>query len=145
MKTTKYAFNQDVPVIASADVVVIGGGPGGLGAAVMAARQGVRVLLVERYGYLGGMAVSGEVHPFMANHANSQTLDKPVYTEWIERMHAYLPPAAREAEMVTGEATNWRERMISRITPCWPWRISARRAWSCCSTARWSVLSAKIV
>jgi glycine/D-amino acid oxidase-like deaminating enzyme len=114
MKTTKYAFNQDVPVIASADVVVIGGGPGGLGAAVMAARQGVRVLLVERYGYLGGMAVSGEVHPFVANHANSQTLDKPVYTEWIERMHAYLPPAAREAEMVTGEATNWRERMISK-------------------------------
>lgn len=114
MKTTSYAFHQNVPVIASADVVVVGGGPGGLGAAVMAARRGARVLLVERYGYLGGMAVSGEVHPFMVNHANAQTLDKPIYTEWIERMRAYLPPAAQAAGTVTGEAMDSRERMISK-------------------------------
>jgi hypothetical protein len=114
MKTACHAFRQDVPVIASADVVVVGGGPGGLGAAVMAARRGARVLLVERYGHLGGMAVSGEVHPFMSNHAHGQTLDKPVYTEWIERMRAYLPPAAQAGEPVTGEATGRQERMISK-------------------------------
>ena len=114
MNTAGYTFHQDVPLIAAADVVVVGGGPGGLGAAVMAARQGARVLLVERYGYLGGMAVSGEVHPFMANHAGGQTLDKPVYTEWIDRMRAYFPPAALEGESVTGEATGRRERMISK-------------------------------
>ena len=32
---------------------------------------GARVLLVERYGYLGGMASSGEVHPFMSNHVDN--------------------------------------------------------------------------
>lgn len=42
-----------------ADVVVIGAGPGGLSAAIAAARQGVRVLLVERMGYLGGCLAMG--------------------------------------------------------------------------------------
>lgn len=42
-----------------ADVVVIGAGPGGLAAAISAARQGVRVLLVERMGYLGGCLAMG--------------------------------------------------------------------------------------
>ena len=41
------------------DVVVIGGGPGGLAAAVTAARAGKSVLLVERNGYLGGQLGSG--------------------------------------------------------------------------------------
>ena len=41
------------------DIVVIGGGPGGLAAAVTAARQGASVLLVERLGYLGGQLGSG--------------------------------------------------------------------------------------
>ena len=41
------------------DVVVIGGGPGGLAAAVTAAREGASVLLVERLGYLGGQLGSG--------------------------------------------------------------------------------------
>ena len=44
-----------MPVIARADVVVAGGGNAGVAAAVAAARTGASVLLVERYGYLGGM------------------------------------------------------------------------------------------
>ncbi|MBN2580352.1 MAG: FAD-dependent oxidoreductase [Pirellulales bacterium] len=47
----------------SADVAVIGGGPAGVCAATAAARLGVRVLLVERYGFLGGMASAGMVNP----------------------------------------------------------------------------------
>jgi hypothetical protein len=45
---------REAPVLAEADVVVAGGGPAGLGAAVAAARQGARVVLCERYGFLGG-------------------------------------------------------------------------------------------
>ena len=46
------------------DIVVIGGGPGGLAAAVTAARAGKSVLLAERNGYLGGQLGSGL--PFLA-------------------------------------------------------------------------------
>jgi hypothetical protein len=45
---------RDVEVLASADVVVVGGGPAGLGTAIAAAREGARVVLLERYGFLGG-------------------------------------------------------------------------------------------
>lgn len=41
------------------DVVVVGGGAAGVAAAVTAARQGLNVLLVERYGFCGGGAVAG--------------------------------------------------------------------------------------
>lgn len=45
---------REAPVLADADVVVAGGGPAGLGAAIAAARLGARVVLCERYGFLGG-------------------------------------------------------------------------------------------
>jgi hypothetical protein len=45
----------------SYDVVVVGGGAAGLAAAVAAARSGARTALVERYGFLGGMATAGMV------------------------------------------------------------------------------------
>lgn len=44
---------MQVPVVAEPDVLVIGGGPAGIGAAVAAARNGAKVLLVERYGFVG--------------------------------------------------------------------------------------------
>ncbi|MDR2674890.1 MAG: FAD-dependent oxidoreductase [Opitutaceae bacterium] len=46
------------------DVIVCGGGPSGVAAAVAAARRGLRTLLVERYGFCGGMATAGLVNPW---------------------------------------------------------------------------------
>lgn len=46
------------------DVVVLGGGPAGIAAAASAARGGARTLLVERYGFLGGMGTAGGVTNF---------------------------------------------------------------------------------
>lgn len=48
------------------DLIVAGGGFAGVGAAVAAARQGVRVLLVEKNGYLSGSAGMSYVNPFMS-------------------------------------------------------------------------------
>lgn len=53
---------KQVPVIRDADVIVVGGGPGGTAAAITAARNGARTVLLERYGHLGGMATGGLVN-----------------------------------------------------------------------------------
>ncbi|MDF2926900.1 MAG: FAD-dependent oxidoreductase [Paenibacillaceae bacterium] len=53
----------ETPVNGEYDVIVAGGGPAGIGAAVSAARNGMRTLLVERYGFLGGMWTAGLVNP----------------------------------------------------------------------------------
>ncbi len=55
---------RQLPIYGEFDVVVIGGGPAGLAASVSAAKHGARVLLVERYGFLGGMGTAGGVTNF---------------------------------------------------------------------------------
>jgi hypothetical protein len=46
--------SRTIPVMAETDVLVVGSGPGGLAAAVAAAREGVDTMLVERFGCFGG-------------------------------------------------------------------------------------------
>ena len=55
-------------VAARPDVVVVGGGPAGIGAAIGAARAGADVVLAERYGFLGGNATAALVLPLMSWH-----------------------------------------------------------------------------
>lgn len=59
-----------VPVIAEHEVVVLGGGPAGIAAATAAARAGADTLLVERYGFLGGMGTAAGVTNFCGLYAN---------------------------------------------------------------------------
>lgn len=56
--------NRETNPFGSFDVVVVGGGPAGLAAATSAAKNGAKVLLVERYGFLGGMGTAGGVTNF---------------------------------------------------------------------------------
>ena len=55
---------REIRVVREADVVVVGGGPGGFASAISAARSGAKTVLVERYGHLGGMATGGLVNIF---------------------------------------------------------------------------------
>ena len=76
------------------DVVVAGAGPAGVAAAVAAARGGARVLLVERYGFAGGMATAGMVNPFLGHrYTNPKTgaggsLAGGVFAEVLDRLAA---------------------------------------------------------
>ena len=63
-----------IPVIAEVDVAVIGGGPGGLPAAIAAAKRGANTLIVERYGFLGGMATNGLIGPILGHTAHQSNI-----------------------------------------------------------------------
>ena len=69
------------------DVVVAGGGAAGIAAAVSSARLGAKTLLIERYGFLGGLGTAGLVNPFMSS---STSAGKPLvggfFAEMCERM-----------------------------------------------------------
>src|SRR5258708_11274383 len=61
---------RQLPLYGEYEVVVLGGGPAGIAAAVAAARAGRRTLLIERYGFLGGMGTAAGVTNFCGLHAN---------------------------------------------------------------------------
>jgi FAD-dependent oxidoreductase family protein len=61
---------RHIPLYGEYDVAVLGGGPAGIAAAVAAARAGRRTLLIERYGFLGGMGTAAGVTNFCGLHAN---------------------------------------------------------------------------
>jgi len=61
---------RDTPVIAETEVLVLGGGPAGIAAAASAAAAGRQTMLIERYGFLGGMGTAAGVTNFCGLHAN---------------------------------------------------------------------------
>lgn len=67
----------------SYDVVVVGGGAAGLAAAVAAADAGARTALVERYGFLGGMATAGMVSTICGLYATSSAGDPEPLNEGV--------------------------------------------------------------
>ncbi|MGH6625949.1 MAG: FAD-dependent oxidoreductase [Burkholderiaceae bacterium] len=62
--------SRQTPILGEYEVVVLGGGPAGMAAAVAAARAGRSTLLIERYGFLGGMGTAAGVTNFCGLHAN---------------------------------------------------------------------------
>ncbi|OGA60396.1 MAG: hypothetical protein A2710_18115 [Burkholderiales bacterium RIFCSPHIGHO2_01_FULL_64_960] len=83
---------RNIPLFGAFDVVVLGGGPAGIAAASAAARNGSRVLLVERYGFLGGMGTAAGVTNFCGLHANIhgeiQQVVHGVADDLLDRMRA---------------------------------------------------------
>lgn len=68
------------------DVVVAGSGPSGMTAALAAARNGAKVLLIEKNGFLGGMNTAGMVGPFMTFHSGEKQVVKGIAEEIVQRL-----------------------------------------------------------
>lgn len=86
--TATVHYQKDIPVAADVDVLVVGGGPAGIAAAVASARNGAKTLLVERFGFLGGNLTAGLVGPCMTSYSldGSQQLIKGIFEELVLRM-----------------------------------------------------------
>ena len=59
---------REIPVVDRVDVLVVGGGPSGVAAALSASRAGAATLLIERYNHLGGLWTGGLVLPLLSTH-----------------------------------------------------------------------------
>jgi hypothetical protein len=79
---------RETRVCRTADVVVVGGGPGGIGAAVAAARSGADTVLIERYEHLGGMGTGGLVTiiPNLSDFNGKQQI-AGITQEWVDRLN----------------------------------------------------------
>ncbi|GAA0669423.1 FAD-dependent oxidoreductase [Streptomyces thermocarboxydovorans] len=87
----------EAPVVQRSDVIVVGGGPAGVSAAVAAARTGASVTLLERYAALGGLASGGMVLVLDDMINGNEITVTGIVDEYVERMAklglAVYPPA----------------------------------------------------
>lgn len=79
---------RKTPVAIHKDVVVVGGGPAGLVAAIAAARNGADTILIEKHGFLGGMATAGMVANFMTFFAGENQIIRGIPEELVSRLVA---------------------------------------------------------
>jgi len=93
-------------VAAETDVLVVGGGPAGLGAALGAAQAGARVVLAERYGFLGGNATAALVMPLMSFHTAHPTKERKGATTLLPTDHGPGEP------IIAGALRTLLERLV---------------------------------
>jgi hypothetical protein len=81
-------YSREISVSDEVDVLVVGGGPAGIAAAIAAARTGARTRLVERFGFLGGNLTAGLVGPCMTSFSldGQEQLIRGVFDEFVRRM-----------------------------------------------------------
>lgn len=91
---------REVPILLECDVLVVGGGPSGVAAALSAARMGMKTCLVERYNHLGGLWTGGLVLPLNCTHGLSREAQR---TQVIHGISGEITDRLRRLNMVRGE------------------------------------------
>ena len=126
-------YRPTVPVRSSVDVLVAGGGPAGLGAAIASARHGAKTLLVERYGFLGGNMTASLVGPCMTSYSldGKQQLIKGIFEEMVLRLEA-LGGAVHPSKVLAGGAyTSYLTDGLDKTTPFDPEALKSVAAEMC--------------
>jgi len=77
---------RDIPIIARVQVLVCGGGPAGVAAAIAASRAGAATILLERYGHLGGLATGGLVIALPQHDCGSERVMGGISREFREAL-----------------------------------------------------------
>lgn len=85
-KGSEYKLTRSIPIEDGYDLLIAGGGPSGMAAALSAARLGGKVLLIEGTGCLGGMATSGLVSAFPRIGDGKDLMAGGILWEVIEKM-----------------------------------------------------------
>ncbi len=117
--SNKLHFQKDIPSLGHYPLVVLGGGPAGVCAAIEAARNGTRVLLIEGSGMLGGMATTALVGPFMTNYdreGNRPTVGG-LYREILERLASRSGAILPEDTDSPSIHTSFIKRYHRHVTP----------------------------
>lgn len=99
------------------DVLVAGGGLAGVMAAIAAAREGKQVILVEKYGCLGGMATAGLIYPFMrdSERGSNRHVNAGLYLSMLEELYTMGGSSAPHSRQYKDEFLKiLLDRMITR-------------------------------
>lgn len=108
---------RDIPVAGEVDVIVCGGGPAGVAAAISAARAGARTMLVEAAGYFGGMWTLGMQTHATCFHDGKKVIVGGIAREIIDRL-GVLGAAENPDEKIVSNPKSWFASFDPEIMKC---------------------------
>jgi hypothetical protein len=131
---------REIPIIEEPDVLVVGGGPAGVAAAIAAGRAGAKTILVERYNHLGGLWTGGLVLPLLSTHAmgrngKHQQVIFGIGGEIVQRLKR-LDMAIKDVDpVVDPEAAKYlfdvmtKESFVKTLYHCWASNVIVEGNW----------------
>ena len=121
-----FTYSKQIPVVATPDVLVCGGGLAGIGAAVAAARGGAKTMLVERLGFAGGFftAIIGSAFDGFVDERNGAPVVGGIVFEMLERMGVIQPGQGSQLRYNVNGDLSFVEMHPERVIPrCDPERF----------------------
>ncbi|MFC2124628.1 FAD-dependent oxidoreductase [Bacteroidota bacterium] len=121
---------REIPVVDTIDVLVVGGGPAGVAAAIASSRAGARTILVERYNHLGGLWTGGLVLPLLSTHGintqnNQVQVIHGISDEIVKRLEKVGMSISEINPIIDPEATKYilelmvKESGVTMYYHCW--------------------------